>query len=397
MSTSTDAPGDAIPRDGDNPGIRLARVGGVPVYLSPSWFVIAAIIVLTFGPNVRSAMPQLGAAGAYLVALVYAVLLAISVLCHEAAHAVVARFSGYAVARVVVNLWGGHTAFTTPAPSPGRSALVSVSGPVTNALLALLGWVLLDAVSAGVGWLLLFAWTISNAFVAVFNLLPGLPLDGGFLVDALIWKLTGRRSAGLVAAGWGGRIVTLAGVAWFVVLPLASGDRPSLWTVAWFAFIGAFLWSGASSAIAAGRSLAVLERIPLPAVVRPVTAVPVDGPAGAVLAALQARPGSVPILVDQAGAPCGLVDPQAWQRVAPDQAADAPAAALLLRQPAGWLAPYDARPGATVAPYLAALVENPYGVVVLTDPAGRPVAALTSADVERAGAGEPPGGEPAGT
>ena len=93
-------------------------------------FVIAAIIVLTFGPNVRSAMPQLGAAGAYLVALVYAVLLAISVLCHEAAHAVVARFSGYAVARVVVNLWGGHTAFTTPAPSPGRSALVSVSGPV---------------------------------------------------------------------------------------------------------------------------------------------------------------------------------------------------------------------------------------------------------------------------
>ena len=112
MSTSTDAPGDAIPRDGDNPGIRLARVGGVPVYLSPSWFVIAAIIVLTFGPNVRSAMPQLGAAGAYLVALVYAVLLAISVLCHEAAHAVVARFSGYAVARVVVNLWGGHTAFT---------------------------------------------------------------------------------------------------------------------------------------------------------------------------------------------------------------------------------------------------------------------------------------------
>ena len=147
-----------------------------------------------------------------------------SVLCHEAAHAVVARRCGYAVERVVVNLWGGHTAFSTPAPSPGRSALVSISGPIANALLALAGWALLGTVGYDVPWLLLSAWTLSNAFVAVFNLLLGLPLDGGYLVDALVWRVTGRRSAGMIAAGWGGRIVTLGALFFFVVLPFLRGD-----------------------------------------------------------------------------------------------------------------------------------------------------------------------------
>lgn len=372
----------------DNPGLRLFSVGGVPVFLSASWFLIAAIIVLTFGPDVQANLPRLGAGGGYLVAFVYAVLLAVSVLCHEAAHAVVAHRCGYAVQRIVVNLWGGHTAFSAPAPTPGRSALVSVSGPIANALLALAGLAVTPLLSPGVPRLLGLAWTISNAFVAVFNLLPGLPLDGGFLVDALVWRITGRRSAGMVAAGWGGRLITVAGLGYFVVLPLLSGGL-SLWGVAWFAFIGAFLWAGASSAITAGKSLQVLEAIPLRGVLRPVVPVGLDAPAAAIPGRLAAvAPDAVPVLVDPAGRPQGLVDPAAWQRMPAAQTGTAPAGALLLRQPTGWLAPYDPRSDATVAPYLAALVENPYGVVVLTDPPGAPVAALTATDVERAGAAE---------
>lgn len=383
MSTSA-----GVTHPDDSPGLRLGTVGGVPVYLSASWFVIAAIIVLMFGPDVRAAVPRLGVGGGYLVAFVYALLLAVSVLCHEAAHAVVARRCGYAVQRVVVNLWGGHTAFSAPAPTPGRSALVSVSGPIANALLAVLGYGLLGVLDPGVPRLLAWAWTFSNAFVALFNLLPGLPLDGGFLVDALVWRVTGRRSSGLIAAGWGGRLITLLGLVVFVVLPLLRGAGLSLWNVAWFAFLGAFLWAGASSAITAGMSLRVLERIRLRDVLRPVAAVALDGPAADVPARLGAVPGAIPVLADSSGRPEGLIDPQAWQRIPADRAHLAPAAALLLRQPTGWLAPYDSDPEATVAAYLAPLVENPYGVVVLVDPAGRPVAALTSGDVERAGAVE---------
>lgn len=395
MSTSADAAG---PPDGGaagrhqdavstvRPGLPLGSIAGVPVYLSTSWFVIAAIIVLTFGPDVRAAVPRLGVGGGYLVALAYALLLAISVLCHEAAHALVARRCGYAVQRVVVNLWGGHTAFSAPAPTPGRSALVSVSGPIANAVLALAGWVLLPLLTPGVPRLLGLAWTVSNAFVAVFNLLPGLPLDGGFLVDALVWRLTGRRSAGMVAAGWGGRLITLAGLVIFVLLPLLSGAGLSLWSVAWFAFLGAFLWAGASSAVAAGSSLRILERIRLSAVMRPVVRVPLDAPAAEVPVRLAASPAAVPVLVDSTGQPRGLVDPQAWRRMPPEQTRLAPAGTLLLAQPSGWLAPYDPRPDATVAAYLAPLAENPYGVVVLTDPAGRPLGALNSTDVEQAGA-----------
>ena len=399
MSTGPDgsvAPGPASPggaapvpdhQDLDaSPGLRLGTVGGVPVYLSTSWFIIAAIIVLTFGPDVRSALPRLGAAGAYLVAFAYAVLLAVSVLCHEAAHAGVARRCGYVVQRVVINLWGGHTAFSTPAPTPGRSALVSVSGPIANGLLALAGWGLLGAVGPGVPRLLVFAWTISNAFVAVFNLLPGLPLDGGFLVDALVWRLTGRRSSGMLAAGWAGRGITVAALVWFVVVPFLTGDGLSLWSVAWFAFIGAFLWAGASSAVAAGRTLRVLEGVRLAAVLRPPVSVPLLAPATEIPARMSASPRSLPVLVDEEGHPRGLVDPQAWQRLPGEHTASVAAGALLLAQPRGWLAPYDPDPAATVARYLSALVETPYGVVVLTDPAGRPVGVLTSGDVEAAAA-----------
>lgn len=390
MSTSADAAGlpDAAP-GGDNPGLRIGSVAGVPVYLSPSWFVIAAIIVLTFGPDVRASVPGLGVGAAYLVAAVYALLLAVSVLCHEAAHAVVARLCGYAVERVVVNLWGGHTAFSTPAPTPGRSALVSVSGPVANAALAGMGLAIAPMLTPGVPRLLGFAWTISNAFVALFNLLPGLPLDGGFLLDALVWRITGRRSAGMIAAGWAGRGITVVGLLYVVVRPLLDGSGVNVWGVAWFAFIGAFLWAGASGAIAAGRSLRVLEGIPLRGVLRGVLPVALDGPAAAVPAQLAAQPGAIPVLVDGQGHPRGLIDPQAWRRMSPEQTHTAPAGAMLLAQPAGWLAPYDPRPDATVTAYLSRLVENPYGVVVLTDPAGRPVGAVTTGDVERAGATPP--------
>jgi len=98
--------------------------------------------------------------------------------------------------------------------------------PAANALLALVGWLAAPHIDGDVTSLLVGAIWFTNAFVAGFNLLPGLPLDGGFLVDSLVWRITGKRESGLIAAGWCGRVVTVLVVMWFLGLPLLNGQRP---------------------------------------------------------------------------------------------------------------------------------------------------------------------------
>src|SRR3954463_568901 len=165
----------------DRPGLPLGRFLGAPVYLAPSWFVIALVIVVIFSPTVeRSA--AVGPPVSYAIAALYAVLLLLSVLVHEFAHAAAARTLGLPVHQIVANLWGGHTQYGDESPTPGRSALVAVAGPLANAALAVLGVAALFAGFAprgGVAYPLAVALVLSNGFVAAFNLAPGLPLDGG--------------------------------------------------------------------------------------------------------------------------------------------------------------------------------------------------------------------------
>src|SRR5664279_1516980 len=227
---------------GRTPGWRLATIGGVPVYVGRSWPVIALILVYLYGPGLANDRPDLGV-GAYAVAVGYAVLLLISVFAHEASHAVVATRLGYRVNRVVADLWGGHTAYETSAARPGASALVAIAGPAANAALAVAGRLVMPADPLSVtSWLVgAFVWT--NGFVAAFNLLPGLPLDGGFLVDSLVWKITGSHESGLIAAGWCGRAVTVLVVLWLVGLPLLNGQPPDLFNVVLGLFIGCLLYT----------------------------------------------------------------------------------------------------------------------------------------------------------
>lgn len=361
---------------------RIATLGGIPLFVSWTWFLIAGVIVLFFGPDIDRVMPGLGA-GAYLVALAYAVVLLIAVLAHEASHAISARLSGYQVRRIVVNLWGGHTAYESVGESPGRSALIAASGPAANAVLALLGYLALPLAEPGVGRLLLLGWTLSNAFVAVFNLLPGLPLDGGWILDAAIWKLTGRQSAGRIAAGWGGRIVAAGAVLVFVVVPMVRGERVGLTGVATVALVGAFLWTGASHAIASGRAMRALERLHLADLLLPCWAVPRRTPLAEIAGLVSgARSGSfVPVIVDDDGSPLGLLDPQAL-RVA--SRSPEPAEAALVVQPRRWVVPAGEAPSGSVAPYVDALAATPYGVVVLRREDGELVGVLTAADVVKA-------------
>lgn len=250
------------------PGLRIGSLRGVPVFIGNSWALIAIVIVATFGPQVKNALPELGGL-AYLVAFAYVIGLLISVLVHEAAHTLAGQWRGFEVHQIVADLWGGHTSFTREDSSPASSAIVAVVGPLSNALLALAGWGALHFELPDVANLLVVAFTWANALVAAFNLLPGFPLDGGHLVEAGVWAATGNRNKGTVAAGWCGRLVTVAVVGVLLVWPMVQGRPLSLVGTVWIALIAAFMWFGASSAVQRGKVNNQLGTVALHDILRP--------------------------------------------------------------------------------------------------------------------------------
>ncbi|HWC22395.1 MAG TPA: site-2 protease family protein [Flexivirga sp.] len=317
----------------DRPGWQLGTLRGVPVYIGRTWPIIAVVVIATFGPQVADAYPDLGA-GAYIVAFIYTLLLLLSVVAHEAAHALVGQWRGYHVRRIVADLWGGHTAYDTDDSSPMSSALVAVVGPLANAVLALAGWLALHAVADDreVARLLIGAVVFTNGFVAIFNLLPGMPLDGGFILDAVVWRLTGSRSAGLLVAGWCGRVVAVGFVGWTVVRPLVRGETPQTFYVLWSVLIAGFLWVGAGNAIARARAGRLFARVRVRDVLRPAAIAP-----DTALAAQLPQATDV-VVVDQRGVPWGVIAPAELQRAAGPGLQEVRAAALARVQPAGWVA-----------------------------------------------------------
>jgi Zn-dependent protease len=245
-------------------GVRIARVGGVPVYLAPSWFLIAAVIVAIVATPYFPDRVGTGLA----IGVTQALLLLVSVLVHEAAHAVTARLFHMPVIRIVANLWGGHTSFEPGRTSPGKLAAVAAAGPASNAVLAVLAWLLLLQTSGDRTSALLTGLVIINGSLAVLNFLPGMPLDGGQVVESLVWKATGDRNKGSVVAGWCGRGLTVLLVLWFFVRPLADGQQLGFDTI-WVLVIGSVLWTGATQSINRGRALSQVESLRVAQVMEP--------------------------------------------------------------------------------------------------------------------------------
>lgn len=288
------------------PGIPLGRVLGVPIYVAPSWFVVAAVVIITFEPAVANAS-DVGRPATFVVAAAFVLLLLASVLVHELAHAGAALALGMPVKEIVATLWGGHTAFEDEAPTAARSATVSVVGPLSNGVLAGAGVLLLPHLDGGVARLLVLALVATNAFVAVFNLAPGLPLDGGRLVESAVWALTGRRWRGTVVAGWCGRVVAALVLGWTLVLPLLDGRTPSLFSLVWSVLIAGMLWQGASNAIAVGKLHGTAEVLDLSTFTAPAVASPATSSAWQSI-----YPGGDVhvVAVDATGRPVGVLTPQ---------------------------------------------------------------------------------------
>jgi Zn-dependent protease len=375
-------PASTAEQTGPAPGWHLATIGGVPVYIGKSWPFIALFIAATYGPGVVNSRPDLGV-GAYVVAVAFAVLLLISVLAHEASHALVATRMGYRVNRVVADLWGGHTAYDSSSARPGASALVAIAGPAANALLAAVGWLAMSAVPLGITSLLVGAIVYANAFVAGFNMLPGLPLDGGFLVDSLVWRLTGSRESGLIAAGWCGRAVTVLVVLWFVGWPLLNGQPPDLFNVLLGVFIGSFLWVGATNAIRGGRGSRLLAGIRIDSVWRPAAVLPARASAAQALALRGGGPGGTAVVVEDDGRRAiGLVDDEALGAIPEQSLGGVSVTAVMRLQPDGWVV--EATPDQSIAAVVVAMQHLGIGAVPVRGRDGRITGIVLSSDLEAA-------------
>src|SRR5215475_6087328 len=184
-------------------GMRIARPFGIPVFISPYWFLIAGVFVVLYA---RGLDASVAANLRYVVAAAFVVLLYASVLVHELSHSLVALAFGLPVRRILLYPLGGFSEIEREPPTPGREFLVSAAGPLISLALAAGGFGLDHAFHPDwVPGVLLGQLVVANLLVGVFNLLPGLPLDGGRMLRAGVWKLTGRPSTATVAAAWAGR------------------------------------------------------------------------------------------------------------------------------------------------------------------------------------------------
>jgi Zn-dependent protease len=235
---------------------RIATIRGVPVNVDPSWVWIAVLITYSLWTRFDTFHPDLSAMGALALAIVGASLFFGAVFLHEGAHAVAARWNGIEVHGITLVLFGGFTSARSDSKGPGAAFVIAAVGPATSLVLGAAFWGLflllrdtnaaLAAMFGYIGWV--------NLFMAVFNVLPGLPLDGGRMLQSAVWRLTGTQERGTKIAAWTGMGigVLLLGLA---VVAVAQNDVGS---AVWSAIIGLFIFQGARSA---GQQIDLARRI----------------------------------------------------------------------------------------------------------------------------------------
>jgi Zn-dependent protease len=297
-------------RDG---GLLLFRVGGVPVLLAPSWWLGSFAVVLLYAPLVNRLLPGVNDVGAFLLATAFALLLGASVLAHELGHCVVALRYGLPVRRVRLFLLGGLSEIARTPRKPAQEGMVAAAGPgVSVVLAALFGATLLVVPDDGALWVLLIECTAANVAVAVFNLLPGLPLDGGRMLRAGVWALTGRRAAGTTAAAVGGGLVAAALLVW--ALFGIVDDTTDKWLRLGVCVLTAwFVIAGATGEFAAEQRRTWPAGLRLQDLIQPVLQLPAESP---VKDALGASAGRGVVLVRADGVAAGLLDRDTAERLA---------------------------------------------------------------------------------
>jgi Zn-dependent protease len=219
-----------------NGNIRVGTLFGIPFYVNPSWFFVLGLVTLSYGAELAR-FQQLGGLVPWLLGFVGAVLLFASVLAHELGHSFVALAQGIEVKSITLFLFGGLAQLEKESDTPFKAFLVAIAGPLVSILL----FVALTAIGTSFTFSEPITAVISllaqiNLILAVFNLIPGLPLDGGNILKAAVWQITGNPNKGIIFASRVGQIFGWLAIAIGTLATLNIIPFGSFWTllIGWF-------------------------------------------------------------------------------------------------------------------------------------------------------------------
>ncbi len=366
------------------PGIVIARPFGIPVYVSPYWFLIAGVFIFIYANDLAN---TLHGTTRYLVAAAFVVLLYASVLVHELSHSVVARGYGLPVRRILLYPLGGLSEIEQEPDTPGREFLVSAAGPALSLVLAGAGYALSFAVTPGtISGTLVAQLMWANLVVGIFNLLPGLPLDGGRMLRAVIWKVTGRPGASTIAAAWAGRILAVGMFVLVLVPAVHSRIGGDMVTIIWLAVIAAFMWTGAGQAIRAVRFRERLPALQARRLARKAVSVAADTPLAEAIRRADESQARAVVVVDHEDKPIAIVNESAVMATPPQRRPWIEAGALARTIEPSLVLPADLSGMAL----LDALRRAPATEYLLVEPSGQVYGVLAARDVEHAFSGSDP-------
>lgn len=299
--------------------LTLGRVRGVPIMVAPSWLLIGVLLTLVYGPIIDDLVDDISGSTAYASALGFSILFALCILAHELGHTLVCLALGYPVKRVVLFLLGGVSELEGEARRARHELVIAASGPLVSVAIAgaaFGGYTATDPRSLFGVLLALLAW--SNVVLAAFNLLPGLPLDGGRILRAVVWGCGASAITGTRVAAWSGRV--------FAVLVAVGGAvlnrGPDAVAGVMLSFVLAvYLWISATQSLRVAELLARLPRVRVADLLRPGLLVPADLSVAEALRRVWEGNARGLVLLDATERPSAIVDEMLIGAVPPERRA----------------------------------------------------------------------------
>jgi Zn-dependent protease/predicted transcriptional regulator len=233
-------------KEGGMKGLRLFRVLGIQISLNYTWFIVFGLIAWSLASGYFPfRYPELSRSSYWIMGFLGAIFLFLSVLAHEMTHSYRAKREGIEVREITLFIFGGVSQLARDPENPRKELIVAIGGPISSLILAFLFWIL-STVTSGTSSFTLFTGLMGylafiNLSLAIFNLIPGFPLDGGRVLRAIYWQRTGSLRRATRIASNTGKWVGLG----IILLGLLGILRGNLIGGFWFVMIGIFLRSAA--------------------------------------------------------------------------------------------------------------------------------------------------------
>jgi Zn-dependent protease/predicted transcriptional regulator len=239
-----------------NRSFRVATVGGIQIFIDWTWLLAFAFFTWSLGAYYDTTFHSWGHGTAYLIGALSTILLFVTVLLHELGHSFTARALGLPVNSITLFIFGGVSNLTTEPQTPRVEFLVTIAGPLVSLALAGVFYLLHAAagggsseVSAVLGYL-----ASVNLILAIFNLIPAFPLDGGRVFRSIVWGITGSMTRATRLATTVSKLIAYLFIGGGLLEALGFGQ---FGTGLWLAFIGWFLYNSAT----ASSQQAVMDQV----------------------------------------------------------------------------------------------------------------------------------------